>query len=75
MNIESLEDRRKDICLNFAKKCVKNNKLKSMFPLNDKNHPMELRENETYKVQFAHNERLKKSSIVYMQRLLNQNEN
>ena len=75
LNIESLEDRREEICLNFAKKCVKNNKLKSMFPLNDKNHPMELRENETYKVQFAHNERLKKSSIIYMQRLLNQNEN
>ena len=75
LNIESLEDRREEICLNFAKKCVKNKKLKSMFPLNDKNHPMELRENETYKVQFAHNERLKKSSIVYMQRLLNQNEN
>ena len=35
---------------------------------------MDTRENEKYEVQFAYNGRLKKSSIPYMQRMLNENE-
>ena len=74
LDIETLEDRREQLCLNFARKCVKNRKMNKMFPLNDKKHEMITRDNEKYKVQFANTERLKNSSIIYMQRLLNQNE-
>ena len=74
LDIETLEDRREQLCLNFARKCVKNKKMNKMFPLNDKKHEMVTRDNEKYRVQFANTERLKNSSIIYMQGLLNQNE-
>ena len=45
-----------------------------MFPLNNKNHEMQTRETEKYHVQFANTARLQNSSIIYMQRLLNENE-
>ena len=45
-----------------------------MFPLRIKDHPMEIREEEKFVVHRANTERLKKSAIPYMQRLLNKNE-
>ena len=55
-------------------KCVKNPKLNHMFPLNCKYHEMITRDQEKYMVHFANTERLKNSSIIYMQNLLNENE-
>ena len=49
--METLEARRETLCLNFALKCVKNTRMKEMFPLNDKKHAMEKRESEKYKIQ------------------------
>ena len=74
LGIESLEERRKELCLNFANKCVKNTKLEHMFPRNDKSHVMGTRKEEAFKVQHATTGRLKKSPIIYMQNLLNQQE-
>ena len=45
-----------------------------MFPLRVKDHQMEIREEEKFVVCHANTERLKKSAIPYMQRLLNKNE-
>ena len=45
-----------------------------MFPLKDKNHNMETRNADKYKVQHANTERLKKFSLIYMQNLLNEHE-
>jgi hypothetical protein len=74
LDLESLHDRRENLCLNFAIKCTKNKKLENMFPKTSKKHEMITRNPEVYKVQFANTERLKKSPIIYMQKLLNQNE-
>ena len=41
LGLETLSDRRETLCLNFALKCTKNEKLSHMFPLNKKNHDME----------------------------------
>ena len=73
LNLETLEERRKYLCLKFAQKCTRNEKTQQMFPLNEKMHHMKTRNKEKYLVQFANTERLKKSSIIYMQKLLNQN--
>ena len=73
-NLDSLKDRREDLCYKFAKKCTKSDKSKRMFPLRIKEHHMETREEEKYIVQHANTERLKKSSIPYMQKLLNKHE-
>ena len=72
LGLESLENRRKELCLNFAKKCLTNKKVKHMFPENRKSHDMNTRNTEKFQVQFANTERLKKSPIIYMQNLLNE---
>ena len=59
--------------MKFANKCIKNEKTKNMFPLRVKDPPMEIREEEVLVVYHANTEKLKKSEIPYMQRLLNKN--
>ena len=71
LNLEPLEQRRKYLCLKFAQRCTKNEKTKKMFPLNEKIHGMDMRNREKFKVQHAKTNRLKNSAIVYMQKLLN----
>ncbi len=74
MRIESLEMRRKNLCIKFAKQCLKNEKLKNMFPRNRKSHSMEKRSGEKFTVNKAFTERYKRSAIPSMQRLLNSSE-
>ena len=74
LDMACLESRREKLCLNFAKKCVNTEKVKHMFPINDKYHEMKTRHEEKYMVQFANTGRFKKSSIIYMQNLLNEHE-
>ena len=45
-----------------------------MFPLDKKDHNMDTRYKEKFEVQIANIERLKKSSIIYMQNLLNEHD-
>ena len=72
--LETLNDRRESLCLTFAIKSSKNPKTKQMFPKNEKSHTMGTRKCEKFKVQHAHNDRLKNSAIIFMQNLLNQHE-
>ena len=74
LDLETLSDRREQLCLSFALKCVKHPKTQDMFPLNEKTYEIKTRHTEKYKVQHANTGRLKSSSIIYMQHLLNQNE-
>ena len=53
---------------------TKSSRLATMFPQNSKNYQMKTRNSERFKVEFAHTDRLQKSSIIYMQKLLNENE-
>ena len=59
------------MCLNFVKTCLKNEKTRSMFPLNEVDHNMEIRDREKYLVQQARTGRLAKSAIPSLQRLIN----
>ena len=72
--MDSLEVRRENLCLKFAKACVRNEKLSDMFPRNSKNHLMEKRGREIFYVKRAKTERLRKSAVVNMQNLLNKDE-
>lgn len=72
LELESLEDRRIQLCTTFAKYCLKNSKTKNLFPKNKNIHPMKLRKTETFHVTQAITERLKKSSIPQMQMILNE---
>ena len=68
--LDTLSERRKILCKKFAKNCIKNEKLNHMFPLNQSN--VNTRFKERFHVQPAATERLAKSAIPYMQRLLNE---
>ena len=57
--------------LKFAKKCLKNEKMKKFSPANRKMHPMHTRFEEEFEINYAKTERLNNSPIIYMQRLLN----
>ena len=72
LKLEKLNNRRERLCLDFAKKCLRNNKVQSMFPVNEKKRL--LRNNSKYLVKFASTERYRKSAIPFMQNLLNENE-
>ena len=67
--LETLSDRRSNLCLNFAKKCIKNEAPSWMFPKN--HHIVNTRNPEMFEVTKAKTERLAKSAIPYMQSLLN----
>ena len=72
LNLESLSERRERLCLQFARKCLTNEKMKNLFPPNQKTHTMLTRFQENYDVNNAHTKQLQNSPITYMQRLLNQ---
>ena len=74
LNIETLEDIRKSLCLKFAKKCLQVEKLKKLFPKNLRNHTMLKRGSEKFKVNRSLTTRYKNSAIPQMQRMLNLHE-
>ena len=74
LDLANLNDRSDILCRNFAIKSTKNQRTKKMFPLNKKTHNMESRKPEKFKVLHANTSRFQNSSIIYMQKLLNENE-
>ena len=59
------------LTLKFAKSGIKYDKLNDLLPEHEKRDNVETRNQEKYKVNFANTGRLKNSSIITMQNLLN----
>ena len=74
LNLESLFERRERLCLKFAKKCLKMDNFKKLFPVRRMNHEMKKRKTEKYLIKHINTERYMKSTIPAMQRLLNSEE-
>ena len=74
LKIDSLNERRRKICLKFAKKCLLNEKVKNLFPKNSSKYNIKTRNKNKYAVYQMNTERYKKSSIPYMIDLLNNDE-
>ena len=72
LNLDSLEDRRKELILKFAKSAIKSNTMNDLFAKNEILHDMKTRNRNTYKVNFANTDRLKKASVITMQNMLNE---
>ena len=70
--LQTLAERRRKRCLDFAVKCAKHPKMKRFFPLIQDKSTHFLRQEEKFKVNFASTESYKKSAVPYCQRLLNQ---
>ena len=71
LNLETLQERRNKLRLEFAKSGIKNNTLRDLLPEQDNSDKISTRKQEKYKVTFANTERLKNSSIIFMQNQLN----
>ena len=70
LNLETLRERRKKLCLKFSKKCLKFSQTREMFPLKV-DQQADTRQPEKFKVNFARTSRLLDSAIPQMQRALN----
>ena len=71
LKLDTLEKRRTILSLRFAKKCLKNEKLKTLFPLNKSKHNMKKRNKRKYQTRKIKTKRLENSAIPYMTKLLN----
>ena len=69
--LQSLDKRREMISLRFVKNCLKNSNFSKLFPLKKINHVMSVRNPLKYYINKANTERYKKSTIPYLQGLLN----
>ena len=68
--MNTLEERRENLSLRFALKCIKNGRLASLFPLNDIRE--DLRKQEKFVVPFAQTRRYQKTPVPYLASLLNE---
>ena len=71
MKLDSLRERREKMALKFAKKSLKQDGFSKLFPLNIPKHGMVKRNPAKYVVNKTNTERYKKSTVPYLQRLLN----
>ena len=72
LKLDTLDKRREMLCLKFAKNCLKNEKMKKLFPLEKQGHHMKKRSQSIFKINQARTSRYKNSAIPFMQRLLNE---
>ena len=71
LNIDTLDKRREILCKKFAKNCLKNEKMKKLFPIEKHQHSMKTRSQSFFKVNRARTSRYQRSAIPYLQKLLN----
>ena len=72
LKIQSLDDRRRTLCLKFATKSLKNEKVKNMFPINEQKYRIETRKRNKFKIFKSNTNRYDKSAVPYMRRILNE---
>ena len=73
--LDTLYARRENRSLHFAINCTHHKPNKSMFPLNPSTYTHNMRRREKYKVNMAHTELYRSSTIPYLQRRLNDHYN
>ena len=70
LQLETLKERRHTLMQRFAEKCSKNNKVNSMFEVNNTTHKIKLRNKTKYRIINAKTVRLQKFAIPFMTRHL-----
>ena len=75
LKLQNLDDRRENLCLGFAKKCLTNDKVKNLFPLERSKHTMKKRKTNKFKIFKTNTKRFEQSAVPYMRRLLNKDWN
>ena len=75
LNLYSLSKRRTELCLKFSKSGLRNNTLRDLLQRKKKRHTMKIRKSEKHNIEFTNTDRYGRSSIPYMQTLLNDDRN
>ena len=75
LQIETILERREKLIRAFGKKCLRLDQTKDLFPINENHQRMKTRKREMFQVIPANTERLKNSTVPYIQRMLNQGKN
>ena len=70
LNLSSLSERRENLCRKFAQSGVRNGTLSDLLRIVKKKH--DIRKPERFKVDFAYTERYRRSSVIQMQSMLNE---
>ena len=70
-DLDLLKERRSQLCKDFAKKCIQNEKTEDMFKKTNPKHKMKTKKSNIYKINHANTKRFQNSAIIYMQNLLN----
>ena len=70
--MDTLEERRENLCLKFAIRSSNNEKTARMFPPTQKLHNVVTSKAEKFKVQFAKTESLKNCAHINMQNAINE---
>ena len=71
LQIQTLEDRRKELTLKFAEVGILSGALSDLFHRKRKAHTMKTRKGDYYKQTYANTMRLQNSPLLAMQRMLN----
>ena len=71
LNLDTLDQRREKLCLKFAKQCLKTEKVKKFFPLENTKHGMKTRKKRKFKISKQNTKRYQNSAIPFMRKLLN----
>ena len=71
LDIMRLSERRKVICLKFAKSCLRLDNFKKLFPMHSSKHQMKTRHVDKYQVSQSNSKRYANSAIPNMLNLLN----
>ena len=71
LELETLHERRERLILKYGNQCLKLSQTKHLFPYKNKDHKMQTRANEIYEVVSAKTNRYRNSTVPYIQRLLN----
>ena len=74
LKLDSLEKRRELLSLRFAKNCLKNEKMKDLFPIKKLKHKMKKRNIRKYETKQIKTKRYASSALPYMTNLLNKDE-
>ena len=74
LDMETLVERRENLFKSFVLKNQQNEKLKEYFIRNDNSYKNKLRTNEKYRVTRCNTDRLKNSTILQMQKIINEME-
>ena len=63
------------MALSFAKKSLRKDSFSSVFPLNENVHQMKTRNPDKYVIKNGNTDRMRRSAVPFLQRLLNEDNN